>query len=224
MPILPLRDLNDQVVIEAAKSCIAIVQATSPRDSQNVQSIGLILRDRLEDVKEEQLPLFLRIVESLNRFDNLPLIEATFSILSQRNVVSSSSLDYLQFYSSVLKFHDNLNYTVVERISKDVATNLEDRSFNLILESLRCLSILLKHKEATKISNIDEILELLTDKVENSKQYPSDLVRLAIICLGEALANDLVSSEKGVLEVFKTSVGYEGTSKVTIDVLKTCTI
>lgn len=220
LPILPLRDLNDQVVIEAAKSCIAIVQATSPRDSQNVQSIGLILRDRLEDVKEEQLPLFLRIVESLNRFDNLPLIEATFSILSQRNVVSSSSLDYLQFYSSVLKFHDNLNYTVVERISKDVATNLEDRSFNLILESLRCLSILLKHKEATKISNIDEILELLTDKVENSKQYPSDLVRLAIICLGEALANDLVSSEKGVLEVFKTSVGYEGTSKVTIDVLK----
>lgn len=52
LPILPLRDLNDQVVIEAAKSCIAIVQATSPRDSQNVQSIGLILRDRLEDAKK----------------------------------------------------------------------------------------------------------------------------------------------------------------------------
>ncbi|KAI5969076.1 TIP120 [Candida margitis] len=220
LPILPLRDSNDQVVIEAAKSCIAIVQATSPRDSQNVQSIGSILRDRLEDVKEEQLPLFLRIVESLNRFDNLPLIEATFDILSQRNVISSGSLDYLQFYSSVLKFHNNLNANAIERVSKDLATNLEDKSFNLILETLRGLSILFKHKDASKIPNIDNILSSLMDKVVNSKQYPSDLVRLAISCLGEALANNLVSSDDRILDVFKTSIGYEGTSKVTIDVLK----
>ncbi|KAG5422314.1 TIP120 [Candida metapsilosis] len=220
LPILPLRDSNDQVVIEAAKSCIAIVQATSPRDAQNVQPIGSILHDRLEDVKEEQLPLFLRIVECLNRFDNLPLIESTFDILQQRNVISSSSLDYLQFYSSVLKFHDNLNDTVIQRIAKDIATNLEDKSFNLILETLRCLSLLFKHKGASKVSNIDEILRSLTFKVENSKQYPSDLVRLAITCLGEVSANNLVSSDEAILEVFKTSVGYEGTSKVTIDVLK----
>lgn len=219
LPILPLKDSNYQVVIEAAKSCIAIIQATSPRESQNVQCIGLILRDRLEDVKEEQLPLFLHIVESLNRFDNLSLIETTFSILSQRSVVSSSSLDYLRFYTSVLKFHDNLNTTIIERISKDIATNLEDKSFNLILETLRCLNLLLKHKDASSISMMDEILTSLMVKVENSKQYPSDLVRHAIVCLGEALANNLVSSEEKILEVFKTSISYEGTSKVTIDVL-----
>ncbi|KAI5968920.1 TIP120 [Candida theae] len=220
LPILPLSDSNDQVVVEAAKSCIAIVQSTSPRDAQNVSPIGSILRDRLEDVKEEQLPLFLRIVESLNRFDNASLIESTFAVLSSRNIVSSGSLDYLQFYSSVLKFHDNLDSKIIERISRDIATNLDDKSFNLILETLRCLGLLLKHKEASKISNIDGILSSLTDKVENSKQYPSDLVRLAIICLGEALASNLTSSEGKILEVFKTSIGYEGISKVTIDVLK----
>ncbi|KAI5952808.1 TIP120 [Candida jiufengensis] len=219
LPLLNFQNSDDQVTLESIKSCISIIQATSPRDAQNLQSLSPIIRNRLADVKEDQLPIFLNLVESLNRFNNQSLVDTTFNILNTRDIDSSSSTDYLQFYSSVLKFHDNLNDETITRIAKDLATNLNDKSFNMIQESLKCLKILFSHtNQVQKISNLDEIIDLLVDKVKNSKNYSSDLVRLSILCLGEALSNNL-QNEQEILEILKLSLVYDGTSKVTIDVL-----
>ncbi|KAI3402848.2 TIP120 [Candida oxycetoniae] len=219
LPILPFKDSNDQVVSEAVKTCIAIVQATSPRDAQNIQLLEKIVTDILQDAKEEQLPLFLRLIESLNRFDNASLIASTFAVLQHRQINSANSLDYLQFYTSVLKFHDNLSTKVVNHIASDIASNIDDKSLNMVSESLRCLAVLFKHKESNKISNIDQIVKSLVSKVENSKQYPCDLIRLAIVALGEVLFNNLSRSDGDIFNVFKSSIAYEGTNKATMDVL-----
>ncbi|KAI5960943.1 TIP120 [Candida pseudojiufengensis] len=219
LPLISLQDSNDQVAQESIKSCIAIIQATSPRDAQSLSPLSQVIVNRIASVKEEQLTSFLRLIESLNRFNNQPLIDEFFKTLNSRKIISSSSTDYLQFYSSVLKFHDNLNDETISRIAQDLATNINDKSFNLISESLKCLQVLFKNiNDLSRISNLDTIINRLIDKIKNSKTYPSDLIRLSIICLGEALANK-IHNEQEILEILKQSLIYDGTSKVTIDVL-----
>lgn len=53
----------------------------------------------------------------------------------------------------------------------------------MITDSIKCLSLLF-HQDS--LEKLDAIVDLLIYKVENSKQYPSDLVRQSIIALGEA--------------------------------------
>ncbi|WLF80035.1 hypothetical protein PVL30_003803 [Lodderomyces elongisporus] len=225
LPILPIKDSNDQVVSEAVRSCIAIIHATSPRDAQPVQSLFEPIIERLNSCKEELIPVFLKLVESLNRFDNTVLIEASFKALEKRNINSSSSLEYLQFFTSVLKFHDDLSNLVINKIGDDIAINLEDKSFNMIIESLKCLKILLNHKESSKIANVEKLVSSLVTKVENRKQYPSELIRLAIEALGATLTNTTTtttienSTQEAIFDVLKSSISYEVTSKATLDVL-----
>ncbi|CAK9438997.1 uncharacterized protein LODBEIA_P32210 [Lodderomyces beijingensis] len=219
LPELPFTDLNDQVVLEAVKSSIAIVEATSPRDAQNLRSLAAIIDSRLVDVKEEQIPVFLKLVESLNRFNNAPLIESTFTAIIKRHINSASSLEYLQFYTSVLKFHDDLSLDTMNHIANDLASNLEDKSFNMISESLKCLKLVFSHRNSSQLSNLNQLVEILISKVENRKRYPSELVRLAIATLGEALANKIITADAKILQVLEFSLSYEETSRASIDVL-----
>lgn len=213
LPVLSFADSNDQVVSEAIKSSIAIVNSTSPRDSSNVSVLIPIIAERMKLANETQVPLFLKLVESLNRFDNTALVVELFEILKNRKLITSGSFDYLQFYCSTLKFHDNLPPQVIERMSSDFIKNLDDKSFNMITDSIKCLSLLF-HQDSFK--ELDTIVDLLIHKVEDSKKYPSDLVRQSIIALGEAYGR---ADNKKILNVFKHSIEYEGTSKTTIDVL-----
>lgn len=213
LPVFSFADSNDQVVSEVIKSSIAIVNSTSPRDSTNVSELFPIIAARMKLAKETQVPLFLKLVESLNRFDKTSLVLEVFEIIKDRKLITSGSFDYLQFYSSTLKFHDNLPPLVIERMSSDFIKNLDDKSFNMITDSIKCLSLLF-HQDS--LEKLDAIVDLLIYKVENSKQYPSDLVRQSIIALGEAYGR---ADKQKILNVFKHSIEYEGTSKTTIDVL-----
>lgn len=211
--LLPFDDSNDQVVAESIKTAIVIVNATSPRDAQNVHNIGPIITSRLSSANETQLPLFLKLVECLNRFDNVALVEETFNIFQSRMLVTSGSFDYLQFYSSALKFHDILPSSVITWMVKDFITNLEDKSFNMIIDTIKCLTLLFQQ---ANLGNVDKIVDQLICKLENSKKYPSDLIRQSIIALGQAYAK---SDKEKILTALKTSIGFEGTNKATIDVL-----
>lgn len=194
--LLPFDDSNDQVVAESIKTAIVIVNATSPRDAQNVHNIGPIITSRLSSANETQLPLFLKLVECLNRFDNVALVEETFNIFQSRMLVTSGSFDYLQFYSSALKFHDILPSSVITWMVKDFITNLEDKSFNMIIDTIKCLTLLFQQ---ANLGNVDKIVDQLICKLENSKKYPSDLIRQSIIALGQAYAK----SDKEDLDCFE---------------------
>ncbi|RCK64700.1 Cullin-associated NEDD8-dissociated protein 1 [Candida viswanathii] len=213
LDLLPFADSNDQVVAEAIKTAIVIVNATSPRDAQTIRELGPVITSRLSSAKETQLPLFLKLIESLNRFDNAVLVQEAFKIFQSRGLVTSGSFEYLQFYSSALKFHDELPANVIEWMVKDFIVNLEDKSFNMIIDTIKCLNLLFRQ---VNIGNVNEIVDKLINKVENSKKYPSDLIRQSILALGQAFPR---SDKEKILNALKSSIGLEGTKKATIDVL-----
>ncbi|EMG49047.1 hypothetical protein G210_0275 [Candida maltosa Xu316] len=213
LPILPFLDINDQVVNEAIKSAIIIVNSTSARDAVYINDLIEFITNRFGDAKEVQIPLFLRLIESLNRFNNSNLVGAAFRTFKERNLVTSGSFDYLQFYSSVLKFHYDLPTSIIEWIANDYIKNLEDKSFNMIIDTIKGLNLLFQQIDS---SSLNKIVDQLIFKVENSKKYPSDLVRQSILALGEAYNN---ADKEKILNVIKTSIGIEGTNKASIDVL-----
>ncbi|RLV95002.1 Cullin-associated NEDD8-dissociated protein 1 [Spathaspora sp. JA1] len=221
LPILPIEDSNDQVISEAVRAAVSIINSTSENDLKNIQAIIPIIISRLETIREEQFPVFLKLIESFNRFQYVELAEATFACFNKRNITTSGSLDYLQFYSSVLESYDTLPTMVIEYIADDFITNLSDKSFNMISETVKSLTLLFNHANANKISEYysSKIVDGLILKIQNNKLYTSDLVRLCITALGEILCHGLSQENEKIFEVFKISISNESTSKVTVDVL-----
>ncbi|CAI5758324.1 unnamed protein product [Candida verbasci] len=216
LPKFPFSDSNDQVIQESIKTAILIIQSTSPRDSNEIKKIYPLIKQRLSIVKEDQLTIFLKLIETLNRFDNLSLIESVFESFEARSFFTTSQLEYLQFYHSILKYHASLPINLLFKISNDLETNLDDKSFNIIIETIKCINTLF-HQDLKQLTNLNEIVDKLILIVENSKKYPSDLVRMAIISLGHAYK--LTNNTEKILESFKISIAYEGTNKTTVDVL-----
>ncbi|EGW31859.1 uncharacterized protein SPAPADRAFT_56607 [Spathaspora passalidarum NRRL Y-27907] len=221
LPILPIEDKNDQVIFEAVRAAVSIINLTSQNDWKNIQVIIPIIITRLETIREDQFPVFLKFIESLNRFQHVELVEATFLCFRKRSITTSGSLDCLQFYSSVLESYTTLPTMVLEYITEDFITNLSDKSFNMISETVKSLNLLCNHASATNVSEYyrNKVVAGLILKVQNHKLYTSDLVRLCIIALGEILCHGLSQENDQILEVFKVSISNESTSKATLDVL-----
>lgn len=221
LPILPFKDSNDQVVAESVKAAIAIINATDINDYSRIEEIVPLTSARFNTLREDQYPIILKLIESLNRFGRKELIEESFSSFKTRNIDVSGSLEYLQYFASIINSFETIPLPVLDYIANVLVKNLEDKSFNIIAQSVECLTALFKHKDAKQIS--PELLQVgtqnLISKVSNSKIYTNELIRLCLVALGESLANDLPVSSGEILEAFKLSVSLEGTCRTTIEVL-----
>ncbi|KAG7661252.1 TIP120 [[Candida] subhashii] len=221
LPILPIQDANDQVVIEAVKAAISIINATPIDKYTHIQAIVPLINASLDKLREDQFPIILKLIESLNRFRRIELVEKSFKCFQDRKIDTSSSIDYLQFFSSILNSFENIPCQILEQIVSVLSKNLEDKSFNMIAQSVECLTVLFNHNDAKEVPS--ELLQTVTDslhsKVMNSKKYTNELMRLCIVALGQALSNGLSVSRKDILDTFKSSITLEGTCKTTIEVL-----
>ncbi|ODV79842.1 TIP120-domain-containing protein [Suhomyces tanzawaensis NRRL Y-17324] len=222
---IPIDDRNELVFNEAIKAVIFIIDNTLERRDESFQFIEKKIVDKLlVNTQHNQLPKVLKLIESLNRFDEKALVETTFSKFKQLQLVTDGSLHYLNFYRNVLEVsakQDSLSDPIVEYIAGDLVKSLDNKSFNVIIESIKISNMLYKNANRGKItkSQIELIVNSLVTKVENNKVYSSDLVQLSIQSLGELLLNNLYSDYAKLIKVFKKSICGETTVRVTLETL-----
>lgn len=205
--ILPIDDSNELVNDQAIKTLIKIIQLKPQANYNNLKN--KIANSLLIDTKISQLTKSLILIEKLK---DDQLLGLTFQKFIDWNMQTNSSIDYLNFYKNIIK--DNMNPQAVSYICRDLKLSIVDKSFNVIKESIKVLTKLVKSQN--HIENIDELIDLLVAMVNNSKSYSSDLLQLCIICLSEIILKDN-SKLDIILQSFKSSLAVDNGTKIIID-------
>ena len=144
--LLPLLDSSELVSHEAIRTAKLVVELTvSPRNE--LQPLVTTITQKLL-VKEKlgQFPIILQLIESLNKFEQTHLIQTVFAKFEELDLDTSGSLDYLILYRNVIDNSDDsgLPLLVVSYIAGDLLKSLNDKSFSIIIESLKIFSSLLQ--------------------------------------------------------------------------------
>ncbi|KAK6459774.1 TATA-binding protein-interacting protein [Scheffersomyces xylosifermentans] len=223
--LIPLLDSNDLASTAAIKTAKHIVDRTSSRKEPHFSVLeSRIVEKLLTEEKSSQIPQTLKLIESLNKFHSSKLIQGTFSKFSELDVNTAGSLDYLHLYKNVLKYVDAnevLPQSIINYITKDLLKSLNDKSFNIIIESIKIFIILLKSASAKNVNDnqILLLIENLLEKVQNFKLYSSELILSCINCLGTLITDDLTSEPARIIDALWNCVGHESTVKPTLEVL-----
>lgn len=203
---LPIDDSNEFV---SEQAIIAAIQIIHKCPSHFTSLKERIVGNLLVESKSSLLPKFLKLIEALKDAD---LIDVTFSKFKQWKTQTSSSIDYFNFYENILELQ--LSPQVTSYICRDLESSLADKSFNVIKQSIKVLTILAR--SSNEIENINGLIDLLVNMINNSKLYSSDLLQSCIVCLSELVLKDL-SKQNIILESFKSSLQVDSCNKVIIE-------
>ncbi|KAG2731617.1 hypothetical protein G9P44_005204 [Scheffersomyces stipitis] len=220
--LLPLLDSSELVSHEAIRTAKLVVELTvSPRNE--LQPLVTTITQKLL-VKEKlgQFPIILQLIESLNKFEQTHLIQTVFAKFEELDLDTSGSLDYLILYRNVIDNSDDsgLPSLVVSYIAGDLLKSLNDKSFSIIIESLKIFSSLLqKFGNTVYPEQVRDLTDNLLGKVQDYKSYSSELILACINCLGAIIKDNLTDGAAPIIDTLWNCVTHESTVKPTLEVL-----
>lgn len=193
---LPIDDKNELVSNEVLTSISYVVDEAAEKFSRTdltdsfSKILDLVIGKMMVAGKTSQVSKTLKLVESLIKSGASPsnFIDKVFNELESLPTTTS----FLELYKSVLE-HSRVSSAIASRIVADLTVSLNDKSFNVISDSLKVLHLLLE-KQVPFPS--DKIKVILAEKTHNAKTYPSEVIHRVVWCFGEMVSrDDTVSTE-----------------------------
>lgn len=207
----PVGDSNDFVAVEAIKTLGNLID----RGNQNIVPLAIeVTRSQLFGNFAVFAPM-LKLVSVINDYD---LVRATFQEISgNENNISSSILDILQFYKYVAAM-PQLEDEVRSLMLSHLLVVLDSSSYNLICEAISVIIQLYSETRPDNESSLtSNIVHNLKEKVANpDKRFSSDLIQLAIQCLGQIVSSGCIENPATALETVISQLTVENNFAVVL--------
>ncbi|CAN3371853.1 hypothetical protein DIURU_000289 [Diutina rugosa] len=178
VPVPPITDDNEHVSHVAIKTVEALI---TNGNVNIIPDVVHLTSTRLLE-KPGQLGVTLKLVEVVNDAD---LTHDTVEVFA-KSKHPTNSLDVLAFFRFAVD-EAKVDRDSMLIILDDLIANLDDKSFNIIGESISVLTSLFDRADGGSIADatrVSKIAANLQEKIANAnKKYSSDLIQLAIRCL-----------------------------------------